>query len=137
MRLPCINTYWGFGQTGFVMFIHISDHIQSKDDPPKKTHNMNNFHPNRAVQDQLAFLGTEDPKTVAAVAVSSEWENVLIKKERTGSIFSPPLGFVKLVFPFLNKVVLAVALRSDQWEAFNCQTKLPSVATPTSSLPDC
>lgn len=89
MRLPCINTYWGFGQTGFVVFIYISDHIQSKDDPPKKAtpHNMNNFHPNGAVQDQLAFLGTEDPKTVAAVAVSSERENVLIKKERTGTIF--------------------------------------------------
>lgn len=100
---------------------------------------MNNFHPNRAVQDQLAFFGTEDPKTVAAVAVSSERENVLIKKERTGTIFFfPPLGFVKLVFPSLNKVVLAVA-PSDRTDGkpLTVTAKLPSVATPTSSLPDC
>lgn len=64
---------------------------------------MNNFHPNRAVQDQLAFLGTEDPKTVAAVAVSSERENVLIKKERTGSIFFPSTWFCETSFSIFKQ----------------------------------
>lgn len=91
---------------------------------------MNNFHPNRAVQDQLAFLGTEDPKTVAAVAVSSERENVLIKKERTGTIFPPPPStwFCQTSFSiFKQGGVGRRPLRSDRWEAFDCHSETAKV----------